>query len=531
MRLAFSYLRYSSRRQAKGISKIRQLTTAKEACDRNGWQLDKELSFADEGVSAFRGKNFESGKLGAFLAAVDSGRVPKGSALIIEQLDRLTREKLQKALTIIHEILSRGIDVYTTKDGNLYTYGDLDDFAKRIQIETTLWLAHLESDKKSYHGKKIWKHKSESAGQKRATRWSPSWIVPTTTGFEINEAKAAIVRSIFAWADSGIGVQSIQRRLNKAGIAPISKRENSGYWTPTYINRLLRNRAVFGEYTLLGKTHERYYPAVVALEQFDRVQAHLDSRNFHRGRIGKDVANLFAGLLFCLRDRCSMRVIMRGRCKYEKRIVSTKAYQAVKGCRFVTFPYEPLEHTFLQVVRELDPADLLPPSVDGAMLRTRLHAVEAQLEKVTAQIVAGKELVTLQRAAERLEREQKRLTRELQESATASKVLDGLGSVIEQLASATGEERYELRLRLQSAIRRIVKEMLVLIHFEETLCQRHKKKTITPRETIRRATGCVVGINFQGGGYRTFVVGEVPKTVRAKWGLVGRETMAVRRPA
>src|SRR5690242_11162773 len=104
LRKAYSYWRFSHRRQASGDSKRRQNDAAIEACKENNWELDTKLTFADEGVSAFRGKNLKSGKLAAFLDAVDTGRVEKGSILIIEHLDRITREELDIAYETVKSI-------------------------------------------------------------------------------------------------------------------------------------------------------------------------------------------------------------------------------------------------------------------------------------------------------------------------------------------------------------------------------------------------------------------------------------------
>src|SRR5262245_20963850 len=80
---AFSYLRFSTKKQADGDSKRRQLHASKLLCERHGWNL-ADLSYQDLGVSAFRGANVNRGELGDFLRAVELGKVTKGSVLVIE---------------------------------------------------------------------------------------------------------------------------------------------------------------------------------------------------------------------------------------------------------------------------------------------------------------------------------------------------------------------------------------------------------------------------------------------------------------
>ena len=91
---AYSYLRFSTTEQLKGDSLRRQTQAARAYADTHGLDLDEALTFRDLGVSAFKGKNVAEGALGAFLQAVDAGRVPPGSWLLVENLDRLSRDKV-----------------------------------------------------------------------------------------------------------------------------------------------------------------------------------------------------------------------------------------------------------------------------------------------------------------------------------------------------------------------------------------------------------------------------------------------------
>jgi DNA invertase Pin-like site-specific DNA recombinase len=76
--------------QLKGDSHRRQLETSDKYIADNGLELIERLS--DLGVSAFRGANVEYGALGRFLQAVREGKVEVGSYLIVEALDRISRQ-------------------------------------------------------------------------------------------------------------------------------------------------------------------------------------------------------------------------------------------------------------------------------------------------------------------------------------------------------------------------------------------------------------------------------------------------------
>ncbi|GHE69011.1 hypothetical protein GCM10019059_30840 [Camelimonas fluminis] len=93
---AYSYLRFSTPEQAKGDSFRRQTALAQEYAVRHGLEL-ADLTFHDLGVSAFRGANAETGRLGDFKRAVEDELVQPGSYLLVESLDRVSRQAARKA--------------------------------------------------------------------------------------------------------------------------------------------------------------------------------------------------------------------------------------------------------------------------------------------------------------------------------------------------------------------------------------------------------------------------------------------------
>jgi DNA invertase Pin-like site-specific DNA recombinase len=91
---AFSYMRFSTPEQANGDS-IRRQTEA-----RDQWLaahadviLDTTFNMVDAGRSAFKrtAESFATYALGKFVERVKAGKVPAGSYLLLENLDRLSR--------------------------------------------------------------------------------------------------------------------------------------------------------------------------------------------------------------------------------------------------------------------------------------------------------------------------------------------------------------------------------------------------------------------------------------------------------
>ena len=102
----YSYLRFSDAKQAAGASSERQRAYAQEWAKQNGLRLDESLSMRDEGLSAFHQKHVKRGALGAFLKAIEDEKVPIGSVLVVEGLDRLSRAEPMVAQGLELDVIS-----------------------------------------------------------------------------------------------------------------------------------------------------------------------------------------------------------------------------------------------------------------------------------------------------------------------------------------------------------------------------------------------------------------------------------------
>lgn len=97
VRRAISYVRFSTPAQTHGVSLARQMEGTKEFCRRHNLILDETLTIKDLGQSAFKGKNADEGNLAVFLEAVKNGKVSRNTVLVVEALDRLTRNTVVDA--------------------------------------------------------------------------------------------------------------------------------------------------------------------------------------------------------------------------------------------------------------------------------------------------------------------------------------------------------------------------------------------------------------------------------------------------
>ena len=124
--LAYSYLRFSSTEQRKGNSFDRQIRGRDAYIAKKGLTLDTSLVLDDAGVSAFRGTNAATGKLRSFLDACEEKRIRPGSYLIVENLDRLSRDETLDAVMLFLGILNHGIIVVTLFPEQEFSKKNLD---------------------------------------------------------------------------------------------------------------------------------------------------------------------------------------------------------------------------------------------------------------------------------------------------------------------------------------------------------------------------------------------------------------------
>lgn len=328
--IAYSYIRMSSKRQIKGDSLRRQLELSKQYAERHGLRLDEETTFADKGVSAWTGANLTEGAFGQFLDAAKQGKIKAGSYLLVESLDRISRQQVRTALVPFMELINADIVIVTLADNQVYSKATVDaNFTQLIISLTVMARAHEESETKSKRLKAVAENRRNNAA-KGIGRFHPmtnGWIEPVKVGhekwdFKLNSHAAAVQR-IFELADSGIGQVTIAQRLNREGIPTF---RGKGQWFQANVGRIIRDEVCIGTYQPthvvegerrpFGEPIKHYYPAVVSEELFWRVQRGLRI-SFGRGRHkGNRITNLFSGQITCQHCGSSLRLRTGGKNYY-----------------------------------------------------------------------------------------------------------------------------------------------------------------------------------------------------------------------
>lgn len=310
---AFSYVRFSTPEQAKGSSLERQLQAARDYATSQNLDLDETLTFQDHGISAFKGQNFHEGQLAAFVTACEAGRVPQGSYLLVENLDRLSRQRPVEALAQLQEILRRGVTVVTLQDRRTYPPDALNDTTNLLMSIFMMARAHEESSVKAARLGKAWELKRRRAVEegKPMTAMSPGWLILKDGQYALVEDRAAIVAKIFQLSLEGNGKSHIAKALNTQGVPPFGRGKG---WHPSSVQKILESEATLGTYqphrvtkaqngsrsrTPEGDPIRGFFPPVIDEATFLRARAVREERRIPTGRKGIRLSNLFTGLAKC----------------------------------------------------------------------------------------------------------------------------------------------------------------------------------------------------------------------------------------
>jgi DNA invertase Pin-like site-specific DNA recombinase len=476
-KLAVSYARWSDPKQDTGDSRTRQEQDYRSFVQQHNLTPSGQ-AFTDEGTSGFRGRHRQKGQLKELVEAAQAGTWEKGTIIVVEAWDRLGRMIPNKQIRLIEELLETGVSIGIVRLNDTFTYADFGSHKWTI-LSTFVMLAYQESLQKSDRVKRAWKNRRDRVreGQGSLPCVCPAWC--EVTAYERGKGgqlrlvpeRAEAIRRIFELAAQGYGLVRIVQTLIQEGRAPFA----GGHWSRAYVRLILSDRRALGELQLCdregnadGPPVKSYLPAVVSEEEFALARAGMLARKGTRDRVPtakrKAHFNLFKGLLRHARDGGSF--YLRDPGPHVKGLVlRTSTGDDGRGKNY-TFPYLPFEGAILKLLKELNPADVLPGGKDtpglADVLRAKLAAIRQDLAGLQADLKEGysKALSTVLREKE-IEEEQI-ATRLQEELAKAARHAERDWEELPNLAALVKEGGDEARLRLRPVLRRVVSGMWIL---------------------------------------------------------------------
>ncbi|ELA7830681.1 recombinase family protein [Vibrio alginolyticus] len=310
-----TYLRYSSKQQAEGLSEFRQSEInrkfVEKFCAEHEVDLNEVISLKDLGVSAYRGLNLTLGSFSQTIKKFKSGEIKKkfnedgeiNTYLIVESLDRITRTGPFKSTQIFTELLEyTNIVVLADGEKKIYskksidsTHGMMDLFMALISLQRS----HSESLMKEYRSRKSWEKKREDLldyftlpeeeregleRPKNATAMCPFWLTAKKDGrgYEFIPENKKVMDFLIEKLLDGNGMTRSVRLLNdeidKGTLKPKLKKANrkTRHFRAAAYSGLFNSEisTVKGDYLLT----ESYYPTEDDVEQGKYPEKHLGKR-------------------------------------------------------------------------------------------------------------------------------------------------------------------------------------------------------------------------------------------------------------
>ncbi|HET6573039.1 MAG TPA: recombinase family protein [Fimbriiglobus sp.] len=491
--IAYSYLRYSSPAQSDGDSVRRQTALRDSWLSRNPHvRLDSALKMEDRGVSGFRGEHRTNRKhaLSQFMDEVERGRVPGGSYLIVENLDRLTREDPETSIPLVLNLIRSGVRIVQLVPAEM-VYEPGMDFGRLMMMLWELARGHGESKRKSGLVGAAWGEKKRAARERHVPHGKavPAWLELSDGEYRIRPEVGRTVRAIYRMAADGMGNIAIAQRLAAEGVAPVGR---TGVWNKGYVNRLLTSRSVLGEYQPMtgprgrrvpdGDAIEGYFPRLIDDALWAKVQA-TRGRRSHPGSRRPRSRHTLAGLVVDARTSSPMYVHKHQR--VGPVFVSRDAYERRPGAPWETFPVGVLTDEILKWLAELRADELFddPGAAKVSELTAKLADVELRLAKAREGYDADPENQTWSHMIDRYDRGRRKLVADL--TAARAEAANPLSA---SWAEAVELMRQKEPERLRAALNRTVEEIRVLI--------------------VGRPMGKLAAaqVRFRGGGQRDYLV-------------------------
>ncbi len=466
----------------------RQTEKAAKYALEHGLELDTEMDMYDRGVSAFRGKNARTGALRSFLDAVERGYVPQGSYLLIENMDRMSRDGIIASQGLFSVLISSGINIVTLTDQELYTTERfLREPEAMYRITAELIRANRESTRKSQlvgdakarKKKRLIEHGLEG---KPYTLQTPAWITwsQKDQAYKLIPEREAVVRAMFERADKGDGIDRIAKDLNQRGVdtwGGRGKARKSDHWRGSYVRKVLCSSAPIGTFTPHTTTHdevtkarrdqpmtpvENLFPAAVPEDLYWRVHRRFETTAARGRNAGHAPKSIVAGLIHCATCGRAVTRVSKGAYVY---LVCSRANMRAADCKYMAVPYALVEEALRTHAKAL--VAHAPRGKSTAALEKQIDALQAnadQLENHTfalADLVAREKSVAARRRLSDAEAELKSLQKTLRDlraqrdTLTTASVRDRLKAAQDAL-TRRDKSVSAINQALRQAMRRIM---------------------------------------------------------------------------
>ena len=282
-----------------------------------------------------------------------------------------------------------------------------------------------------------------------------------------------------------MGCYAVAKRLQRDRVPTLSGDKKSNGWNKSRILAIVRSDAPLGvlhthKRAADGKTRipyeriEGYYPVIVEQTIANQARAMIDARRFGgtgAGRKGRVYSNLLTGIAFC---QCGASMFLSNRLESRNKGGWLKCSNAVRehNCNNTTgISYPKLEESVLRDVRWIDAVGRHLPKHDPThQIMEQLASKEAEAVRLDDTISAlvnsfGKDFPPAIAKQIKLRADRRtELDTEIQQLRQQLSTLDEQpqdlwdvkGEIITQMQLGTPDERYEARVKVASALKKMI---------------------------------------------------------------------------
>ena len=347
----------------------RQLRTVRAIAAEHDLQFEE---ITENAVSAFKGKNAKTGKLGHFISAVENNYIPNNSWLVVENLDRLSRQDILNAQSLFTNLLSLGITIVTGMDRKIYTKESVIENPMELMYSIMLFArAHEESKTKSKrtYGNAIGIINKHNNGERSSDGYALAinsignnmwWSDCSDGSVKPHPKYFLIAQEIIQMALDDRGSHTIVKHLNEKypNGAPKTKSNPNGIWSLNRINQMLSKKAMIGEKVVnIGEIEhllKNYYPPLCDEDTYYKIRSLIQNRNVKPEHSNKVYLFLGRDIIHC--GHCGAKMTShttnenKAKGKYNKfRYKCASGQNATGECRAWTFNAIWLDDTVIRL--------------------------------------------------------------------------------------------------------------------------------------------------------------------------------------
>jgi site-specific DNA recombinase len=295
------YVRWSTEEQTSGTTLEVQLNADKNYVLSQGWNVNEDLIFIDNG---FTGANLNRPDMIKLRRYIKEGKI---DCVIVYKLDRLSRS-LRDAVNLV---MDEWLDVAYIKSVNEPI--DTTQMLGRQIFYILMGFAEMERDvirERTQSGKLIRAKEGKNAGFRIPYGYTNELGNPGN--FILIPEEKLIIRKMIEMYKNRKGVRTITETLNINGLLNRGK-----YWNNSTIFYILRNPFYYGQLIYgrhsqdsrwieindpISSVVSKYIEPIMTKEEFDELQEIRKSKNVNRSGVSGRTylsQHLLTGLLFC----------------------------------------------------------------------------------------------------------------------------------------------------------------------------------------------------------------------------------------